>query len=797
MIHRPGLSFFSIFLILIALLFPVFTNAILCSAPEEERGSRASEEKTLERQSKKVLLPVELKEEIKISAEKVSKSSENEYLFEGFVDIVSGTSRIQADKVYLDNKTKNCLAEGSVLLDWGENRLAGDKLEFNLDTKKGVIYSVLGYIEPEYLFSAEKVEKIADDKIVIRKGVFTSCTQPTPYWSFRVGRALVHLDHYAHLRNVLFKVRKIPLIYLPYLIWPVKEDRAAGFLFPEVGSTKNRGRVISEAFFWPIRRNMDVTFYADYYTLAGLAGGIEYNFLPNDQGKGRFLGYYIDDKVADRNRYNFNYTQEQNFPKGYRLTADVNEISDFNYFIDFERDLKLSAMNYSLSRINLARNWSYYSTNFRAERREQLLGGGELVQSILPRIEFRGRSQRLWNSLFYFSFESSFNNFAKEITRLDPLLGEVKSYDADYMRFDLFPTISAPYSPFPWLDLNPSIHFRETYYTRRLDPEDSSRVVSESLNRFLAGGTLEIIGPKFYRIYERPKSEFSPLYKHSMEPRIVYSYSPTFDRDMEVPRFDEIDFARGGNIATLFLRNALYAKRSPSPAAVPSEPEDVKKPAENVVDDTELKIESEDEGEDKKKKENFTQKRVALQALNPVEIASFEIFQSYSFDFPLSSSGASQNFETKNSSPISAVLRLNPAANYSFDLKATYDTIYKALRSSSISASLKKGEIGFLSLNLFRLKGFEGTQDHEQLTFEGGTQLFHQKLGLNVKLSYNLFESFLPEQRYRIEYFTQCCGFYFEYLKRDFTTNERREFRFAIDLKGIGKVIDFHHGFPK
>ncbi len=804
---RLAISFLAIF------LFHFFVSYHPYYATSEEEEIPAQEESRIPKEGEKDQKARErpfsykLKEELKISAVKVSQLAEDEYFFEGDVDMLSGESRIQADRIYLNNKTQKCLAEGSVLLDWKENRLAGERLEFDIETENGIITSVLGYMEPEYLFTAEKVEKIAEDKIIIHKGIFTSCTQPTPYWSFRMSRALVHLDHYAYLRNIVFKVKKIPLIYLPYLIWPVKEDRSAGLLFPEIGSTKNRGKVISEAFFWPIRRNMDMTLYADYYSLAGVAGGVEYNFIPNNQGKGRFLGYYLNDKITDSRRFRFNYSQEQNFNNGFRLFAEINKISDFSYYTDFERELKFSSRPFSLSRVDLSRNWSYYSLNIREEWREQRISYGETIQSQLPEIELRGRSQKLGKIPFYLSFESSFVNFSKETA------GSINPYNANYLRYDLFPTISLPYSPSPWLDLNLSTMLRETFYTKRLDKNKASSVLDDSMNRFLAGGEIEIIGPKFYRIFERPKSKFSPRYKHTIEPRIKYSYMSTFDQQDEVPKFDEIDFIRGGNLATFFLRNALYAKRPSRPLAPSPEESDEKGKVvsqkghleigeENSIESKSLSIGSLEEGkigfqEDKDIEENKNgqqeDKMKEEKALNPVEIAAFEISQSYSFDFPLSSGkGKSEQY-----SPISATMRFNPSSNYSIDLKTRYDLIFNSISSMSISASLKKEEIGYMMLSMVSMNDFVGTNDREQVTFEGGTRLFNQKLGLNAKLSYDISKSFLPEQRYRVEYYTQCCGFYFEYLNRDFTFNERREFRFAIDLKGIGKVIDFHHGYTE
>ncbi len=773
---------------------------------EEEKGEEKEEE------SSKRIFDIELRDELRVSAEKMSKLNENEYLFEGEVDLISGDSRIQADRIFLNNMTQKIQAEGSVLLDWKNNRLAGETLEFDIETENGTVTSALGYIEPDYIFTADRVEKIAEDKIVIYKAVLTSCTQPTPYWSFRISRALIHLNNYAYLRNILFRVKKAPLVYLPYLIWPVKEERSAGLLFPEIGSTKDRGEVISEAFFWPIRRNMDLTLYADYYSLAGTAGGMEYNFLPNEQGRGRVLAYYLNDKITDSSRYRFTYLHEQNFRNGFRLNAEINKISDFDYYTDFERDLKLSSRPYSLSRVDLSRNWSFYSLNIREDWREQRLGMGELIQSQLPEIELRGRSQKLGNSPFYLTFETSFINFAKETTSVDFFGVETTTYDANYLRYNLAPTLTLPYSPLPWLDLDFSMMLRETLYTQRIDPGNASVVLDDSLNRFLAGGRIEIIGPKFYRIFEKPESDYSPRYKHAIEPRIIYFYMPTFDQQNEVPRFDEIDFIGGGNQARFVFRNALYAKRPSSPSETSQEEEeerqggvgealyeldeeinDMSQPASAAPPNIESeKAQISQEIQPLPPGEESNSKK-AEKTLNPVEIATLEIAQSYSFDNPLSFGAG----ETKNASPVEATLRFNPFRKMSFDLRTRYDVIFKTISSTSLSASLRKEDIGYLNLSMVGVKGLGGGSDREQVTFEGGTRLFQQKLGFNVKMSYDISNSFLPEQRYRVEYYTQCCGFYFEYLNRDFSSNERKEFRFAIDLKGIGKVIDFHHGFTE
>jgi len=54
-----------------------------------------------------------------------------------------------------------------------------------------------------------------------------------------------------------------------------------------------------------------------------------------------------------------------------------------------------------------------------------------------------------------------------------------------------------------------------------------------------------------------------------------------------------------------------------------------------------------------------------------------------------------------------------------------------------------------------------------------------------------------PTQRWRLEYYLQCCGFLAEYYGADFVTTQRRDFRFTIDLRGIGKLLDFKGGYEE
>ena len=79
-----------------------------------------------------------------------------------------------------------------------------------------------------------------------------------------------------------------------------------------------------------------------------------------------------------------------------------------------------------------------------------------------------------------------------------------------------------------------------------------------------------------------------------------------------------------------------------------------------------------------------------------------------------------------------------------------------------------------------------------QFRLAAGLALWSGKVRLDAEGTYDMELKQVPDQRYRIEYYTQCCGFLADYLQRDFTALTRREFRFTVDLRGIGRLFDLH-----
>src|SRR5712691_10001906 len=111
--------------------------------------------------------------------------TDNLLIATGNVQITRGTARLIADRVEINRETGDATAQGRVIFYDGEDRLTGDRIEYNLKTGTGVVYQGRLQVAPYYRIGGERMERLGESVYRVRRGVFTTCEEDTPAWSFR------------------------------------------------------------------------------------------------------------------------------------------------------------------------------------------------------------------------------------------------------------------------------------------------------------------------------------------------------------------------------------------------------------------------------------------------------------------------------------------------------------------------------------------------------------------------------------------------------------------------------------
>lgn len=654
---------------------------------------------------------------------------------------------LQADRAEIDLNTKIVTATGNVIIDQGPRRLSGTEAEFDLDTKTGTLTNATAHVSPDYYFSGDQIAKIDDDVYTVDNGVFTSCSQKTPDWSFRLGTARVEVEQYAHIRNATMRAKKLPVFYTPYILWPVKRDRASGFLIPNIGYSDRRGAELGLAYYQTLGRSYDTTFHADLFSQEYLGLGNEFRYRPSEGTRGRVIGYAIRDPLAetfdeDEWRWKVEWNHVTNdLPLGMRGVVNFQEFSDFNFFRDFERDFDRNTIRSLESRAFVAGNWGPHLLNVLLHDESTFVNEqtDQIEQRRLPEVEYRLRSTRIGRTPLYMQFEGS-------AAYLD--IDRPGSYAGTYGRVDAFPQLTLPIRSFPWLSLSITGGGRLTYYTDSVNGTTTTaptEFTGESLDRILPSARADIVGPSFSRIFDLKAGDYV-RFKHVIEPRFSYNYLEEVDEEDRgrFPLFDDVEVINPGNSGRVSLINRVLGKAD-GPRA------------------------------------------------NAREVFFFELSRRYSFDedrpLIISSTG-----ERSSGGPLDAELRFDPTRVTSVKMEASYNTLAKGLASTSLSGSLGAKRGDFVGATWYtRYNPETGEANSDQLKLFGGVSIWPQKLRLEAQVNYDIEASFVQLQRYILDWTEQCYSVRLEL--RDFrasagSTTRDKDIRFSLSLKNVGTFLD-------
>jgi LPS-assembly protein len=301
-----------------------------------------------------------------ITAEKVEGQLDVRVVASGNVRVKQEGLEIRADRIDYDQITDTAKATGGVELDRDGDVVKGGDLELKMDTQTG-------YMEkPSFYFAkklnrkreawawATRVNMEGEDQERFFDASYTTCRPGDEDWYLKLSE--LSLDHSRAVGSgqhgrVVFK--GVPILYMPYMTFPLNDDRKSGFLPPSFGSSSKSGLEFAAPYYWNIAPNRDATITPKMFTRRGVQLGTEFRYLENN-----FLGqldseYLPKDRVADRDRYFLAVRHAHNlsnwFGTGWGAAVNAQKVSDDNYF----RDLSTRIANTAQTNLPRELNVSY------------------------------------------------------------------------------------------------------------------------------------------------------------------------------------------------------------------------------------------------------------------------------------------------------------------------------------------------------------------------------------------------------------------------------------------------------
>jgi LPS-assembly protein len=479
---------------------------------------------------------------VTVKADKLDYDRVNDiYVAEGHVRVEQEGLRVEADKVVLNNRTGEAVAEGKVYIQDKGDIIRADKIQFNINTKAGLIYNGdLFMSKDNFHLKGEKIERKSESVYHVENGTFTTCDQSE--WYLKAKTIDVDMDRYATANSVSFNMSDVPVFYSPYLLFPVR--RQTGLLMPEVGYNSSEGFLMKNSFFWAISDYQDMTFYSDYRARLGLGTGAEYRYVNSRDSGGKVYYNYFDTFGQYRvpgtpeGRWEFNFQHHEEIAEDLSVRADVNLVSDFNYYRDLEKRLELRSRPYLDSNIFYVERWETASLNLLGQYSTDLTQTNEKTVQKLPELRYTIFEEKIAGPV-HLNFDGSAVNFTRQ--------------EGDGMRrADFNPQLSAAFGG-NGLGFTPRVGARATFYDR----SGTNAEIAEPTERkfYYAGADMNA---RISRVYGADGETGIGRIRHSIEPTISYLFIPHIDQT-SIPQFDVVDTVTAQNLVAVSLINRLTA----------------------------------------------------------------------------------------------------------------------------------------------------------------------------------------------------------------------------------------------
>jgi LPS-assembly protein len=355
--------------------------------------------------------------------------------------------------------------------------------------------------------------------IVRLQGVtFTTCPLPNNSWLIKADS--IELDTNTHIgtgRDARVDFMGVPLVYLPWMSFPLDNERKSGFLFPVIGNTSSSGVQLSTPYYFNIRPNMDFTFEPTLYSKRGIDLGGDFRFLTAQQHGELQWNYLPDDMVfgGSRNRIQLNDVAE--LPAQLRLTLDAQSVSDTLFF----QDLSQSPQGTSTAFLNRSALLSYRDDHWRIDGQAQQY---QTIDDTLP-VDDRpyARVPQLFVGSRYGYADHLHYGFDSEVVNFQHAAGAV---GPNGWREDLMPQGSLDFSGAGYF-LRPALAWRFTAY--QLDDLLAGETHAPTRNLPLASVDSGL------QFEKRTGSRLQRTL--TLEPRLMYLYVP-FRNQQQLPVFD-------------------------------------------------------------------------------------------------------------------------------------------------------------------------------------------------------------------------------------------------------------------
>lgn len=494
-------------------------------------------------------------------------SSKQAYLY-GSSNVIYENMQLNSDKISISVDSNLVRATGTAdttgvvngkpVFKMGQDSYESDTMAFNFKTKKGFINNVYTEQQDGFLWG-QKSKRDSEGNLYLEKARYTTCDDENPDFYIALSRAKVRPGKDVVFGPAYLVVADVPLpLAIPYGFFPFTKSYSSGFIMPTYGDESSRGFYLRDGgYYFAMSDKWDLKLLGEIYTKGSWGISAATNYRKRYKYNGSFYFSYQDTKNGDKGMPDF--TEQESFkiqwshrqdPKSNpytTLSASVNfatssyERNNLNSLYNpqtMTQSTRTSSVSWSSTFSSIGMTISG-TTNLNQNMRDSTIALTlpDLNISISRFYPFKRKhmaGKEKWYEKIAMSYTGHFSNSIH--TKEDLLM------KSDLMKdwkngFQHSIPISASFTIFNYINVNPSFSFTDRMYTNKVTKswDEANQVeVADTTYGFhnVYNWNMSVsMSTKLYGFWIPNRKLFGDkiqAIRHVMTPQVSYSYAPDF-----------------------------------------------------------------------------------------------------------------------------------------------------------------------------------------------------------------------------------------------------------------------------
>jgi LPS-assembly protein len=314
----------------------------------------------------------------------------------GDVTVTTNGRAMHCDRLTYQASTQDLKMSGTVRFEDATMRVTGDAGNYGTD---GALFTHAQFemLQHPGRGVADSVSMRQPNIVELSKVSYTTCPRETPDWELNARRITLDtksMRGVGHHTVVVFK--GVPILYLPWISFPLSDARQSGFLYPTIGSSSRSGATFSIPWYWNIAPNQDLTATPTYFSRRGVNLGTEYRLL-TESGQGTLRADFLPhDQLAKQDRSWQRLAAVENLGAQWRMQVNAQNVSDSHYFEDFGQGPQASSTVFLPRDLSVTRRddtWQLGAQLLNYQTLDDQLAPDQQPYEQLPRLDASGHWQ--------------------------------------------------------------------------------------------------------------------------------------------------------------------------------------------------------------------------------------------------------------------------------------------------------------------------------------------------------------------------------------------------------------------